>query len=72
MNELSENPTLEDDSLEWLHPSLRAGFVALPNNPDTALSAEQLHALFGGDVAGVLRDIARLALQAKRGGHDVH
>lgn len=50
------------EMLERTHPSLRATFVRLPADPDVPLSAEQLSALFGGDLTA-LKGAVRLGSQ---------
>ena len=47
--------------------SLRDGFVPMPSDPAVPLNAEQLEALFAGDRAGVMRDIARLIRKQQKG-----
>ena len=53
-----------------IHPSLRASFIALPSDPATRLTPDQLLAVFGGkDRIGAERDMLR-RLREQRGTGD--
>jgi hypothetical protein len=51
-----------NEGLEYLHPTLRESFVALPPS-GIRLTQSQLNAVFAGDLR-VLRDLARLVYKS--------
>lgn len=57
------DPCQEIEGLDHLHPNLRESFVPLPKT-GVALTSEQLHAIFGGDLRA-FRDMAQLVYESK-------
>jgi hypothetical protein len=69
LNNATTDPSVIEDDLQRLHPSLRAGFIPLPYDA-SQLTAEHIRAIFEPEaIDGFLRELVRAIAKADKGDH---